>query len=225
MKLHRVLGISLSGLLLLLPLAGCKSPQTDVMGGYSPDLQVITPGQRIEHIEQIGDDIKRYTPEDQVRAANDLTAALKQEVSPDIRSKLIFSLAKNPSQAAETGLFMGLSDSEVEVRCDACTAWGLRGGPIAIRQLSEVLVNDTNPDVRLAAARALGKTKDMAAVPALGRVLEDKDPALQYRAVLSLKSITKEPIGEDVNAWRAYVQSKFPGQDVTNIAQDPATQR
>jgi hypothetical protein len=59
----------------------------------------------------------------------------------------------------------------------------------------------------LAAVRALGETKDPAAVAALGRALDDRDPALQYYAVHSLQEVTRENLGNDVDRWRQYVQS------------------
>jgi HEAT repeat protein len=58
--------------------------------------------------------------------------------------------------------------------------------------------------VRLKALRELGALGSDAAVPALARALEDPDPAIQYRAVGSLKQVSGRDLGDDVNAWRAW---------------------
>ena len=73
-----------------------------------------------------------------------------------------------------------------------------------------VLSGDVDTDVRLAATRALGKSKEPVAVAALGRALEDSDPAIQYRAVLSLRGATGENLGNDVRRWRQYVAGQQP---------------
>ena len=65
-------------------------------------------------------------------------------------------------------------------------------------------------DVRLAAAKALGETRNPAAVPALGEALADADPAMQYRAVLSLKQATGKDLGNSVDRWQQYVKGEQP---------------
>jgi len=70
-----------------------------------------------------------------------------------------------------------------------------------------VLNGDIEHDVRMAAARALGQSHEQVAVMALGNALDDKDPAMQYRAVISLRQITGQDLGNDVNKWREYVKS------------------
>jgi HEAT repeat protein len=93
------------------------------------------------------------------------------------------------------------------VRVAACEAWSRRGGPEAVHALSKVLHGDTELDVRLAAARALGALRDRTAIPALGLALEDANPALQWRAIQSLKAVSGRDFGDNVPAWRQFVQS------------------
>ncbi len=76
--------------------------------------------------------------------------------------------------------------------------------------LQEALGSETDADVRLAAARALGQTGDAGAVPALGTALEDRDPAMQYRAVSSLRQVAPQDQGNDVDRWRAYIKGEPP---------------
>jgi hypothetical protein len=44
----------------------------------------------------------------------------------------------------------------------------------------------------------------------LGEALADTDPAMQYRAVLSLKQITGKDLGDDVHRWQQYVKGELP---------------
>jgi HEAT repeat protein len=50
----------------------------------------------------------------------------------------------------------------------------------------------------------LGELKDKDAIPVLGKALEDPDPAVQYRAVASLKKVSGRDLGNDVNVWREW---------------------
>jgi HEAT repeat protein len=76
--------------------------------------------------------------------------------------------------------------------------------------LAGTLSSDVEMDVRLAAVKALGETRDAGAVAALGEALEDRDPAMQYQAVRSLRNLTGEKLGNDVNLWRQYVRGELP---------------
>ena len=103
-----------------------------------------------------------------------------------------------------------LDDPDADVRAAACEAWGTRPGADATEVLVRTLASDVDIDVRLAAARALGQTGDPAAIEALGHALEDRDPAMQYRAIESLREITGEDFGNDANRWRQYVRGETP---------------
>ena len=96
------------------------------------------------------------------------------------------------------------------MRTTACEMLGRRGGRDAVRLLSKTVAGDINADVRLAATRALGATGDPSAVPGLAVALEDSDPTMQYRAVLSLKEVTDEDFGKDISLWRQYVRGENP---------------
>ena len=115
-----------------------------------------------------------------------------------------------PSPAAEAILKAALADADTHVRVAACEAWGKRGDAQAVSLLSEALRSDVDADVRLAAAKALGETKNPEAVAALGEALADADPAMQYRAVLSLKKVTGKDLGNDVDRWQQYVKGELP---------------
>ncbi|NCA12149.1 HEAT repeat domain-containing protein [bacterium] len=97
-----------------------------------------------------------------------------------------------------------MQDPDDRVRVRACRVWGQRGGPEAVRQLSNSCRADRDLDVRLEAIRMLGQLEDEAAIPVLADVLSDPDPAVQYRAVAALKEVSGRDLGNDVNAWREW---------------------
>ncbi len=150
------------------------------------------------------------SPDQQQRVARELAEEFRGEEDPLIRAQIVWALAKFETDEAAAVLREATEDSSADVRIAACRAWGDRAGPEAIQLLGQRISGDTNADVRLAAARGLGETGDRSAATPLGVALEDADPALQYRAVLSLRKITGKRFGNDVNRWRQYVNGETP---------------
>ena len=68
-------------------------------------------------------------------------------------------------------------------------------------------MDDSNTDVRLAAARSIGEFSGEQAITAVAVALDDKDPALQRRVMQSLEKISGEPLGTDRAAWEQYVKA------------------
>ena len=62
----------------------------------------------------------------------------------------------------------------------------------------------------LAAARGLASYRGPAAERALAIALDDKDPALQYRAMQSLREISDRDYGNNAVAWREYLRGGNP---------------
>ena len=67
-----------------------------------------------------------------------------------------------------------------------------------------MLKDSESIDARLAAAAALGNIKTPEAVRALAAALDDRDPALQFVGVNSMKSITGRDFGGSVQAWKQF---------------------
>jgi hypothetical protein len=172
-----------------------------------PKTKVITSNQRIKILRELAKKADTLTPEEQQRATDELCQALPKEEDILVRAEMLKTIAVFPSPRAEVMLKAGLRDADQDVRIACCDAWAARGGEEANRTLCETLTADTDHDVRLAAARALGDLKHPDSVAALGLALEDPNPAIQYRATQSLQAITGKKF-ETVKEWREYLHDK-----------------
>lgn len=143
------------------------------------------------------------TPE-QVVYTEELVRMLLEEHDPRVRCKILENAAVFDTSAATAICKGGLQDPDTMVRMKACDVWAKRGGPEAVELLAQRFQTDADLDVRLRALRTLGDLKDKQAIPVLARALEDGDPAVQYRAVASLKKVSGRDLGNDVNAWREW---------------------
>ena len=171
---------------------------------------VITPAQKISQLKKLTAKAAESDLQTKHLVARQLVGAIRTEADPLIRAEIIRTLGEYPDPCAEGILKAALSDPDSDVRIAACDALSKHGDAQAAELLASVLSGDVNQDVRLAAARALGKTKQQRAIVALGEALVDSDPAMQYRAVLSLKEITGQDLGNNVDRWRQYVQQEHP---------------
>jgi HEAT repeat protein len=171
---------------------------------------VTSPAARTAELRKLGRKAAWADAAEKERVSSQLAAAFEVEEDPLIRFEIVRALEACRTPAAASALEQALDDPNPEVRVAACQALGTWGGPQAAGRLGEVLSSDVDMDVRLAAARALGATGDPGAVAALGEALEDRDPAMQYQAVQSLRKVTDQDFGSDVNRWRQFVQGELP---------------
>lgn len=138
----------------------------------------------------------------------ELTAQLAREMlaehDPRVRCRILEVAAEFDTPAATSICKGALQDPDDRVRMAACSAWARRGGPEAVPLLAARYQTDAELDVRLRALRELGTLGDPTAVPVLAKALEDRDPAVQYRAVAALKAVSGRDLGDDVNRWREW---------------------
>ncbi len=171
---------------------------------------LVTPAERIETLRDLAKQAAKAGPAQQQTISADLAALYQREEDPLIRTEIVHAIGGCPTESAASVLKLAIADSDPDVRMAACEALGRHQGRDTIGILSTVLASDLDIDVRMAAARALGDTGDMGAIAPLGRSLEDRDPALQHQAVLSLRQCSDEDLGNDVNRWRQYVRNETP---------------
>lgn len=171
--------------------------------------RIEAPHQRIEKLRALAKKAETMTPEDHARYATQLAQEIGHEQDALVRAQIVRTLGKMNAPAADEALSAAMADPDHEVRLACCTVWGDRGGAESAKLLGEMLRNDADQDVRLAATRALGQIQDPTAIAALGDALDDRDPALQWRAVQSLRSSSGRDLGDNVDTWRLYVRGEY----------------
>jgi len=133
-----------------------------------------------------------------------------------VRREIVLTLSALTAPAAESVLNAAIKDGDSQIRLAACRAWSKRKSPAAIQALAETLASDTDIDVRLAAADGLAAFRDspqaQRAVRALSVAVEDGDPALRHRGVLSLRTLTGRNYRE-MSQWQALARGGDPGPE------------
>jgi HEAT repeat protein len=94
--------------------------------------------------------------------------------------------ATSPVENACDNLTAGVSDKNVEKRSDATQALGLLIDDKRARVMAEKALDDDSPEVRVAAADALGEMQSRASIPKLHDALSDKDPTVVLAAAHAL---------------------------------------
>ncbi|MDX1962601.1 MAG: HEAT repeat domain-containing protein [Pirellulales bacterium] len=155
---------------------------------------------------------------EQAAKANELARQIQNERDPLVRSQILRNIALYPTRVSAAVLHAATNDPDQNVREVCCELWSQRGDEEAVQNLRDRAVNDESIDVRLAAVKGLGATKQSTAIEALAPILEEPDPALQYRAVQSLKQLSGLGYGDDVNKWREYVQTPAPQRPQPTLA-------
>jgi hypothetical protein len=183
---------------------GRKQDRTDTVPGIVP------PAERIAVLRKLGQKAAWAKGAERERTSADLATAFREEGDPIIRAEIVRAIGAYGTASSQSVVRAALEDSDRDVRVAACDAIGKQHTPEAVTLLSAALGRDVDVDVRLAAARALGRTGQPTAVSALAEALEDRDPAMQFRAVESLELCTGEDFGRDVNRWRQYVHGQTP---------------
>lgn len=140
----------------------------------------------------------------QVEFTDCLVPQMLAEHDPRVRCGILAAAADFDTPSAESICAGALADPDPRVRMEACSTWSRRGGARAVELLAERARTDAELDVRLRALRALGDLRDEKAIPALAQALEDRDPAVQYRAVAALRKVSGRDLGNDVNRWREW---------------------
>jgi HEAT repeat protein len=147
---------------------------------------------------------------EQRQITDQLARQMQVEPDPLVRQAVVRAISKFRTPMAQQVLEAGLADEDVAVRTACCKALGERAETVSINRLAATLRADEDVDVRLAAADALGKIKSPESMQALAVALDDRDPAMQYAGVQSMKAISGKDYGPDVQAWRQVAAGGSP---------------
>jgi HEAT repeat protein len=175
-----------------------------------------TADQRIADLKADADRAKKEGGQALQSFSERLTKAMLEEHDPRVRGAILGVAAELDTPGAVAVCKGALEDPDERVRARACEVQAERGGPEAVALLAARFESDASIDVRLKALKELGKLRDESAIPVLARALENDDPAVQYRAVASLKAVSGRDLGDDVNIWRTWAADpKAPGTEWT----------
>ncbi len=207
--------------LLLVALGGCQSVWRPTFWPF-PERKLSTyhtPAMRVDAIHQFAMRSTGIDTPEQREITDQLARQIQVEPDPLVRQAVVATIAEFHTPMAQQVLEAGLSDENAAVRMTCCRTLGRRGEAVSVASLANALRNDKDVDVRLAATEALGKIKTPEAIKALGIALDDRDPALQYAGVLSLKAVTGRDYGPNVQAWRQVVAGENPPPYTPSVAE------
>jgi len=177
---------------------------------YQPTLH-----RQLAELEPVRTNVTRMSAEQQAHWCGELQHIVQSHSNPVLRAACVNTLARFSIPAANEPLTLAMKDADSAVRIAACRAWGQRGGKEGTQLLAATLGSDSDMDVRLAAARELRRFSDPIAYEALGLALQENDPALQYRALESLREASGKDYGTDLQAWQQFAQGQDPGPEYT----------
>jgi len=169
-----------------------------------------TPAMRADAVRAFAMKANGTDTPDQREITDQLARQIQVEPDPLVRQSVIKAMAEFKTPMAQQVLQAGLNDENEAVRIECCHALGNRGDAASVTSLATALRVDKNADVKMSAAKALGKIKSPEAIKALAVALDDRDPAMQYVGVQSLKSITGKDYGPDVQTWRQVAAGGTP---------------
>src|SRR5689334_5983863 len=103
-------------------------------------------------------------------------------------------LAETPQQKAWDILRAGVNQKNTRMRTQAVRALRLLPGDPEATEMAQTALQDQKPEVRAAAATALGLMGSKAAVPGLRKALSDRKPAVVLAAAHALQ-VLDDPAG------------------------------
>jgi hypothetical protein len=179
-----------------------------------------TPSMRIDTVQQFASRSDGTDSQEQREYTDQLARQIQIEPDPLVRQAIIRATGEFRTPLAYQILEAGLRDESSQVRIACCESLGKRAETRCVAALGGVVRDDENKDVRLAAVEALGHIKDPSAVKAVAAALEDRDPAMQFVGVQSMKSITGKDYGGNVETWRQVaVGANVPEPPAPSIAE------
>jgi HEAT repeat protein len=207
-----------------LALGGCRSLSMPEFWPF-PERErttFITPAMRSAAIAEFGARSTGVDSPEQREITDQLARQIQVEPDPLVRQEVIHAIAEFKTPMAQMVLEAGLADQDEMVRVACCEEIAERAvagltdpGYSAVPILAKALREDQDQNVRLAAAKALGSMKSPEAIQALTVALDDRDPAMQYVGVQSMKSVTGKDYGPSVEAWRQVAAGQTPAAPET----------
>ncbi len=201
-------------------IGGCADgpiPETRVLNPWvrkqwaEDEQRVTTFHRKVADLVELRTKAPKMSPAEREETSAHLAARFREEKSAALRSEFIRTLAVFRTASAQQALAAGLTDEVAGVRVLACKALGEMPSAEGFQALSHAITNDTDLDVRIAAAQQLGKFRSFEAPKALRPALDDRDPALQVAAMQSLEAVDGHTeYRRNVAVWREHLDGGSP---------------
>jgi HEAT repeat protein len=172
----------------------------------------------LKRIRALESQAARLDPLEQQRVAAELTRLIHEDKNITLRAAAVRSLGAFPAELSLPGIQFAAADKHPELRVAACAALGKVGDSAAVDVLAALVEHDEEIDVRLAATRELASFSDPPSIRALGIALDDPNPALQFRAMQSLKVASGRQYGDDIAMWRSWIRGEEPLEPEPSVA-------
>lgn len=137
------------------------------------------------------------------RVYMDLYVAAIKDGDPSVRTAAIRALALHGGPEHVPLVVEQLDDSDRLLRWESARALQRLHNPAAVAPLLERLdiKKESEPEIRAAAAVALGQYPEARVVDALITAVDDRDLAVNHAALQSLRVLTGQDHGFDMRAW------------------------
>ncbi|MEX1039688.1 MAG: HEAT repeat domain-containing protein [Pirellulaceae bacterium] len=189
-----------------------KSDPQDI-AKYGP-----TPTQKRDEIRYLALRSPTMSSTERQKVAIELANLAANETDPILRSEAIDALGAFPTDEAMAGLKSAIYDPDATIRRTAVTAMSKQNSPTAVSILGDVVTRDRDFDVRLAAAEGLGRFDTPESRQALVAAIEDRDPAMRFAGIQSLKKMSPVDYQGDVDKWKQFAQGQTPAAPEFSVA-------
>jgi hypothetical protein len=216
---HVRAGLLAAGCLAIL-LTGCADSPLQDFAYFNPwsrsqwqedEQEITTYHRKVADLAALRSRAPQLPPAEREQIAFQLSERLKEEKSSVLRAELLRTLGELPTPLAQQAIVASLTDEAANVRIAACKALGRQPAAEGFQALSQSVTGDADVDVRIAAARELGKFKGFEAPGALRPALDDRDPALQLAAMQSLQTLTgHSEFRNSAPTWREFLDGGKP---------------
>ncbi len=201
-------------------LVGCSAGPFHQLLASKEKTSIVTPAMRVSSVHEAGIQAADAEQLDQQKMVEALANQIRTESDPLVRQAIQEEMGQIEFPLAQEVLLAGLNDIDAQVRIICCRNLGQRSSESTIGALQQVVEQDDDIDVRLAAVDALGQIPSSRSVEALAIALADRDPAMQFAAVGAMKNASGQDFGNDVQKWRQYAKGESPQiEPATTMAQ------
>jgi HEAT repeat protein len=213
----RRLSITALSLSLLTGCADGPIPETKVLNPWvrkqwAEDEQRITTFHRkVADLAELRKKAASMSQAEREDTAVNLAARLKEEKYAVLRTEFVRTLAALQTPVAQQAVLASVTDEDSSVRVLALKALGHKPTSEGYEALANAVTNDSDPDVRVVAARELSKFRAFDATKALRPALDDRDPALQLVAMQSLETLDgHSEYRRNPAVWREHLDGGNP---------------